>query len=324
MANRPYSGATMNETGFDLLGLGVSTIDDLLLVEKFPRPNEKMPLIDMVRQGGGLTATALVAAARMGCKCGMVITLGDNELANFLRDALVREGITLIEDRSDPAIKPYHSVIITEKGTGERSILWSRDRVKAPRIDEKTMQLAAASRCLFVDHVFASEILDITRFARSRGVPVVGDYERHEPASEELMHSTNHLILPLAFARKAVEEPNAAPERTVGRLLDLYSADFACVTDSERGCWYAMRDQGGEVFHRPAYAVANMIDSTGCGDVFHGVYAAGLAAGLPPDERIRRASAAAAIKAGKRGAQAGAPTTAELEAFLATNPPLAK
>ncbi|MFW5693375.1 MAG: hypothetical protein ACOCWL_04080, partial [Thermoguttaceae bacterium] len=51
-------------------------------------------------------------------------------------------------------------------------------------------------------------------------------------------------------------------------------------------------------------------------DVFHGVYAAMLAWGLPLDARITVAAAAAAMKARKPGGQAGCPTFEQLEAFL--------
>ena len=41
----------------------------------------------------------------------------------------------------------------------------------------------------------------------------------------------------------------------------------------------------------------NVVDTTGCGDVFHGAYAWALARGIDIPERIRLASAAAAVKA---------------------------
>ena len=59
--------------------------------------------------------------------------------------------------------------------------------------------------------------------------------------------------------------------------------------------------------HRPAYPV-EVVDTTGCGDVFHGVYAATLARGFDLAARIRWASAAAAIKATACGGQSGIPT----------------
>jgi sugar/nucleoside kinase (ribokinase family) len=58
------------------------------------------------------------------------------------------------------------------------------------------------------------------------------------------------------------------------------------------------------------------VDTTSCGDVFHGAYASALAWGLGLDERVRLACAAAALKATRPGGQAGIPTRAAVESFL--------
>ena len=68
-------------------------------------------------------------------------------------------------------------------------------------------------------------------------------------------------------------------------------------------------------FAQPAFPV-EAVDTTGCGDVFHGAYAAALARGLPLAECLEFASAAAALKATRRGGQAGCPTREEIAAFL--------
>ena len=54
----------------------------------------------------------------------------------------------------------------------------------------------------------------------------------------------------------------------------------------------------GAIVPVPAFAVA-AIDTTGCGDVFHGAYALGLAEGQEPLDAARFASAVAAIKAAR-------------------------
>jgi len=58
------------------------------------------------------------------------------------------------------------------------------------------------------------------------------------------------------------------------------------------------------------------VDTTGCGDVFHGAYAASLARRLPLGERLRFASAAAALKATRPGGQAGIPDLQAVARFL--------
>jgi sugar/nucleoside kinase (ribokinase family) len=67
--------------------------------------------------------------------------------------------------------------------------------------------------------------------------------------------------------------------------------------------------------HQPAFKVA-VVDTTGCGDVFHGVYAATLAQGFDLPTRIRWAAAAAALKATACGGQSGIPKRATVEQFL--------
>ena len=66
-------------------------------------------------------------------------------------------------------------------------------------------------------------------------------------------------------------------------VLGLMSGDrkVAVVTAGDEGCWYC---DGGESRHVPAFTV-DVVDTTGCGDVFHGVYAAALAEGI----ELRRA-----------------------------------
>ncbi len=307
----------MSEPRTEILGLGVATVDDLLMVKRFPRPNEKQQILRQTRQGGGLTGSALVAAARMGCRCGYIITLGEGELSAFTRRELTREGISLLERAGRPEAEPYHAIIITEETTGERSVMWDNSKTLPPLIGKMELALASRVGCLFVDHIFATHLLDITRAARRAGTPVVGDFERTTPDSQELMDLTDHLILPLAYSRQLLGEATT-PEMAVRTFARRPGRALVCVTDGVNGAWYALGDRPDDIMHQAYCPMPSIVDSTGCGDVFHGVYAAGLMKGWTPAERIRRASSAAALKTQKPGAQAGAPTLDQLETFLLT------
>jgi sugar/nucleoside kinase (ribokinase family) len=119
----------------------------------------------------------------------------------------------------------------------------------------------------------------------------------------------DHLILSRRFASQLTDE--SRPDRILEALWNPHRRTVA-VTGGEDGCWTL---ENGELQHFPAFPV-KVVDTTGCGDVFHGVYAATLAWGWPLEERIRYASASAAIKAGERGAQKGIPSREAVEAFL--------
>ena len=87
------------------------------------------------------------------------------------------------------------------------------------------------------------------------------------------------------------------------------------LTAGAAGCWYLSADVPGQLAHQPAFRV-EVADTTGCGDVFHGAYAFGLARGWNVAERMRFAAATAALKAEQTGGQAGIPTFDRVNAFL--------
>jgi len=94
--------------------------------------------------------------------------------------------------------------------------------------------------------------------------------------------------------------------------------DSVVVTCGREGAWYATAENRSPQYQQ-AFQV-NAVDTTGCGDVFHGAYALALARGSEIFERVRFASAAAALKASRSGGQLGAPTAEELTSFISGVP----
>jgi sugar/nucleoside kinase (ribokinase family) len=141
---------------------------------------------------------------------------------------------------------------------------------------------------------------------------VVGDLESVDrPRFEELLALADHLIVSADFARRytGAEDPAEGARR-------LWRADRAVVVvtcGAEGGWWLA---GGMSAPRRYAAWRVPVVDTTGCGDVFHGAYAAALARGLALEERLRVAAAAAALKATRPGGQAGCPSWAAVRRLL--------
>jgi ribokinase len=100
--------------------------------------------------------------------------------------------------------------------------------------------------------------------------------------------------------------------RKAADILMKQGVGFVIVQAGENGNIFAF--QSGEFF-LPHFKVKS-IDATGAGDAFAGALAVGSAELRSLEEIGRMASAAAAIKTTKMGAQAGLPTRRALEAFL--------
>lgn len=296
----------------DVLGLGCLAVDELLLMPRWPEPDTKIRLTGRDKQGGGLTGNALVAAARYGARASYAGPLGNDPDSRFLRELFTREGIDLSLVAELPEARPIRSTILIDQERHTRTILFDLAGSVGALPDWPPEETIAHSRVLFVDHYGIEGMIRAARVALDRGIPVVADLERDEwPGFHDLLSLVNHLILTRAFACRLTGKSD--PAEAVNSLWNP-RREVVVVTCGEDGCWW--RDAASVApAHFPAYVVP-VTDTTGCGDAFHGIYAAALAHGEPLETRLRHASAGAALKAMHPGAQRGLPDRESILRFL--------
>jgi ribokinase len=302
-----------DETDIDVLGLGAVAVDDLIYVESYPPPDRKVPVLRRERQCGGLTATALVAAARLGARCSYAGVLGSDELSEFVVRALKQEAVDVSHLVRQEAARPVHSTIIVDEGQNTRNIFFDLHGVVGAHDELPAAKTVRKAKVLFVDHLGIKGMARASEIAREAGIPVVADLESNEsPHFARLLGLVDHLILSHGFATRLTGE--AEPGVAVEKLWS-QNRKVVIVTCGAEGCWYLGELHREFPTHQTAFPVET-VDTTGCGDVFHGAYAWGLAKGLDLPERVRFASATAALKATRPGGQQGIPSRKVVEGFL--------
>ena len=301
----------MHTQPYDILGLGIAAVDELIYVDTFPVANAKTPVRRRERQCGGLTMTALVAAARLGARCAYGARLGDDDLSQLVKRTCALENIDTQHLVAVSEARPVVSTIIVGSD-GTRNIFPFHAEVDGADPERPEAEVIRNTRVLFVDQVGTPGQIRAAQIARAAGIPIVSDVEREDFVGfDQLLALVDHVISSEDFAGRMTGTTD--PEQMV-RGLWTDARALVAVTFGTQGCYY-MTDANGPVQHQPAFVVPT-VDTTGCGDVFHGAYAAALAKNMPPAERIRFASAAAALKAQQRGGQTGAPTLAQVQTFL--------
>lgn len=297
---------------FDVLGLGCAAVDDILYVDRYPPADAKMHVLRRERHCGGLTATALVAAARLGAKCAFAGTLGFDEGSGFVLETFRREGVNIDHVVRRKMAGPVRSVIIVDEKRGTRNIFAYVDEVRGADAKLPARQITESARVLLIDYFGMAGNLRAARMARAAGVPIVSDLERTRVRGmQQLIALVDHPI----FSRRAAEELTGEknPGRAAAKIWNK-TREVVIVTCGADGAWFVSREQRHPK-HIAAFEIETL-DTTGCGDVFHGAYAAALACGLDVEQRIRFAAAAAAIKATQHGGQRGIPTRKVVEKFL--------
>jgi sulfofructose kinase len=300
----------------DIVGMGICTVDYLLSVPQMPVYGGAIKARQFLRQSGGLTASALVAAARLGARTRIIARIGDDEEGQFIRRDLESEGVDTSGLRIEPGTQSHLTVVLVDANTGERSFIsrWATGSTIAP--DEIQREDITAARILFVDNV-NSGTLQAAQWAREAGMTVVLDPACSYAVAQAILPLVD---VPIVSERFATEWMPDAPPAQAAAVLYEAGAKIAVVTLGERGCVVCTTD-GLHAY--PALPVP-VVDTTGAGDAFHGAFMVGLVQGWDVPRIVRFASAVGALNCRFLGGRTGLPTRAEVDQFLAQPPGDAK
>ena len=298
----------------DILGLGAVAVDEILRVQRYPAPDTKNGIQGRLRQCGGLTATALVAAARFGAKCSYAGQLGYDESSTFAANAMQNAGVDLSHVLYDESAGAIQALIIAGDEDHTRTIFGEFPQKTGAAINWPDAEIIQQAKALFVDTVGLEGMIRAAKIAREANIPVVADVEGGNGEQfAEFLSLVDHLIIPQTFALSHTGT-STTPEAVA--CLAPYHAVVA-VTCGVHGCYWT--GEGiTEICHTPAYKV-QVVDTTGCGDVFHGVYTAALVKEYSLPQRILYASAAAAVKATRPGGQTGIADFLTIKQFVEDN-----
>jgi sulfofructose kinase len=299
-----------SEISIDVLGLGSVTVDFVGILKTWPGKGAKKMLDSLTICDGGLVGTALVAAARLGGKVAFAGKLGRSEMARRALEALCRESVdtSFVVETEDA--EPIVAIILTDSTDGQRNIFWTRQNVQYPmpwELPDKNWFRKTA--VLLIDFESGLAGIEAAKTAKQHNIPVVIDVERDEPHIAEAMSVSSHIIVSEEFANDYTGSSDVA------EMLAALRSDpeqVVIVTRGEKGC-VGSSNEGD--FELPAFDV-DVVDTTGCGDTFHGAFALAIARGQPVVSAARFASGAAALCATQLGGRAGIPTAQQLEQFL--------
>lgn len=298
----------------EVIGLGASTVDILSLVDHLPTEDEDMQAVDISVQGGGPVATAMVTLARLGARTAMVDSIGDDWRGSLIRNEFGREGVSVDYLKVGLGWTSPTSCILVKKDNGARSILWAPGSSPELSPDDLPDAAIASARILHVNGRHWTACLAAARIARQAGVRVSfdGGAGRYRPELDELVPLTDICIVARDFAEKYTRETEI--EKAAQMLLSI-GPGLVVITGGTAGSWIFPGDD--PPFHQPAYPMRHVVDTTGCGDSYHGAFLFGLLRGMDLRKTASFASAVAAINTQQLGGRRGLPTLDQVNSFLA-------
>jgi sugar/nucleoside kinase (ribokinase family) len=295
---------------FDVVGVGVTVVNELFVVPRFPEPDTKIDALAVARQGGGVVATAMVTCARLGLRTKFVGKVGADDLGNLPRESLRKEGIDLADLIVDPTESTRLTFGLVERASGRRTLIRGAMTPARLRPEEVSAGAVTAGRLLHLDGYEGPAAVRAARWAREAGIVVSVDAEEATECRDELFALTDILVVSHRFGQRL-----AGVDR-VASILDWLEGRGPALVGVTLGAGGAAVRHRGRTVEAPGFSV-DVADTTGAGDVFHGAFLAGLLWGWPLGATLPFANAVAALKCRVLGGQAGIPSLAETRAFLA-------
>ena len=296
---------------FDYIGIGFCSNDHLAVLPFIPM-DTKVRMLSHRIMGGGPAANSTAGAASLGLSAAFVGTVGDDADGDMILRDFRAQGVDTSMVKVRPGATSAIAYLWIEEKTGNRSCAWTREGLDELTADEINPEAIAAAKILHVDGHNAAGAIAAAKVAREAGVLVNYDAGTHRDGMEDLLGLADLMICSEEFILKLTGLKDA--EEAVRQVWAKYRPKVCGATMGVRG---SMAFDGKDFVRCPAFKVEKVVDTTGCGDLFHAGFAIRYLETQDLMECQRFGAAVSAIKCrGLSGRPPSAPTRAELEAFL--------
>jgi ribokinase len=302
-----------------ILVFGSINIDLVARVPALPRPGETVLAERYAVLPGGKGANQAVAAARAlagAAPVRMAGAVGRDGFGALARQALEAEGTDTGLVRETDEATGCAFIQVDDAGENVITVASGANRLLAAEAALTGVVFAPGDILVLQMETPAGENLKAAAAARRGGARVVLNLAPAPPdltgdAVRRLLDAATILVVNAHEARAAASALGAAPAspRDAARLLAGHGGAAVVATLGPEGA-FAVLPGGGEM--QAASPAIAAVDTTGAGDTFVGVLAAGLAEGLAPQAALDRACRAAALACLKLGAQSAMPHRAEI------------
>lgn len=301
----------------DLLAAGDPVVDVVVHARELPGWGEKtLARADGVF-AGGCEANAACAASRLGWRCAIAGTVGDDLHGAFLGDDLRRHGVDTdaLRQRAGSASA---MALVTLSPRGERSIVYAPLPPAGAGSSAAALALLPEARLLYTTPYDADRFERLSAAARAAGAAVAIDIEA-EAAREPALLRRLLAGCDIAFLNDAGFRAGTGAEPTPDSLRALHAYSRAHTLVVSLGGDGAMAVDRHGCARQAAFG-AQVLDTTGAGDCFNAAFlvAHGTSRGLQAALAYACAAASCCVEA--VGARSGLPDPAAVEARLARGP----
>ena len=296
-----------------IVGIGACVMDTLISLPHYPAEDTKLRALSTKQAGGGPVATGLVAAAKLGESAAYLGVLSGDAAGDFLLSDFEKYGVKTDCVDILSGYRAFTSTIWLSAETTSRTCVFDKGNLPSLKLNDRMKDAVADAALLMVDGNELDAAVEAAKHARANGTKVLYDCGGLYANVERLLAHTDIMIPSEEFAMGHTGCDSA--EAAAKELYRRYAPLVVVVTQGKRG---GLLYDGNKTVAYPIYP-ANVVDSNGSGDVFHGAFAAGVVKGYDFLKCCHFASAVSALKCTGVGARESVPAFDTVKAYMKEN-----
>ncbi len=310
----------------NILVVGSLNMDQVVRVPRIPALGETLLGTGPLRLiPGGKGANQAVAMAKLDGAVAMAGRVGADpfgtQLLQALRAATINTDLIVVdqEEASGTAFiflgPDGDNAIIVAPGTNAHV---GQDNIQLTNIFKSIEQASAVTMQLEIP---LETVQKVIAHAHGLNVPVILNLAPAQQLPRKTLQQLSVLVVNETEAGllSGQRVENVEDAKIVATVLVEYGIATVVITLGSRGALLATRDKPGErirSFYQEAPKV-HVVDTTAAGDCFVGALTVALTEKQTPEQALRFATYASALKVTRFGAQSGLPTREEVIAFYA-------
>ena len=307
-----------------ILVVGSLNMDQVVRVCRMPAWGETLLSSSSLQLvPGGKGANQAVAMARLGAPVSIAGRVGNDPFATQLVASLQEDAI----DTSLVVVDQEESsgvACIFLGPDGDNAIVVASGANMRVGLDQEQMSaistaMSRANALVLQLEIPLATVQTLIAEGRNAGIPVVLNLAPAQSLSVETLRQVSVLVVNETEASLISGQRVTSLEdaRIVGTVLHEQGIPTVALTLGSLGAVLVFDDDTGQtrVIHQEAPRV-QVVDTTAAGDCFVGALTVALTEGQPPEEALRFAVTASALKVTRFGAQSGLPRRAEVDALL--------
>ncbi len=306
-----------------ILVVGSLNMDQIVQVSRLPMLGETLLTPSSLRiVPGGKGANQAVAMARLGASVTLAGRVGNDpfgvQLLRSLKADNVETGMVVIDQETSSGVA---LIFLTPEGNNAIVVASGANM----RVGQDQVELAhyfaaiSQTRALVLQLEIPLEtVTTLITAGHTSGIPVVLNLAPAQLLPWEILKQVEVLVANEQEAGLLCGQQvdNMEDAGTVATLLHQQGIATVAITLGAQGALLVTGDGvgGTRSIYQPAPKV-QVLDTTAAGDCFVGALTVALTEGQTPEQALRFAVYASALKVTKFGAQPGLPTRTEVEAF---------